>query len=286
MAKLIISRNGKVITDVALDKERTSIGRRPDNDIILEGDPAVSGRHAAVLKFGTEAFLEDQNSTNGTLVNGNAVTKYPLSNGDVIGIGHHELRYEAVLASDDEFEKTMVLSPADLAKAGLGSMGGDKPAEAPGPSATPKAAPSGPTPSAPPRPEAPPAAASAPAAAPTSTPPAPSSAPAPAPAAPGAPNTPPAGAKRLPVGKVTVSSGPNTGRSLKLVKALTTLGKPGVQVAAITRRGDGYYAVHVGPPTAPNRPKLNGDMLDNKPRKLSSGDSLEVAGTQMRFSLD
>ncbi len=153
MAKLIISRNGKVITDVALDKERTSIGRRPDNDIILEGDPAVSGRHAAVLKFGTEAFLEDQNSTNGTLVNGNAVTKYPLSNGDVIGIGHHELRYEAVLASDDEFEKTMVLSPADLAKAGLGSMGGDKPAEAPGPSATPKAAPSGPTPSAPPRPD-------------------------------------------------------------------------------------------------------------------------------------
>ena len=254
VAKLIISRNGSVVTEVELDKERTTIGRRPDNDVIIEGDPAVSGHHAAILTFGAESFLEDQNSTNGTLVNGVAVSKHPLTNGDVIGIGHHELRFEAVLADDAEFEKTMVLSAAALAQAGLGGFGD-------------KAKDKAPTPPAP----APAAPAAAPAAA----------APAPAPAA--APARPPAGAAPLPNGKVVVASGPNAGRALQLTKALTTLGKPGVQVAAITRRADGFFAVHVGPPTAPNRPKLNGDMLDNKPRKLSSGDILDVAGTQMRF---
>lgn len=85
--------------------------------------------------------------------------------------------------------------------------------------------------------------------------------------------------------RLRVASGPNEGKELRLSKALTTIGKPGVQVAAITRRADGYYIVHVGGPGGGKRPLVNGKEIDTQARKLSAGDTIELAGTRMSFLL-
>lgn len=88
------------------------------------------------------------------------------------------------------------------------------------------------------------------------------------------------------VGKLKVASGPNAGKELLLTKALTTLGRPGDQVAAITRRADGYYIVHVGGQGGGvKRPVVNGKEIDVQAVKLSANDTIELAGTRMNFLL-
>ena len=87
------------------------------------------------------------------------------------------------------------------------------------------------------------------------------------------------------LGKLRVSSGPNMGKELELSKALTTIGKPGVQVAAITRRADGYYIVHVGGQGGGKRPLVNNAEIDAQARKLNNNDAIELAGTKMTFLL-
>lgn len=96
---------------------------------------------------------------------------------------------------------------------------------------------------------------------------------------------PPAAPPKPLLGKLRVISGPNQGRELELTKALTTLGRPGVQVAAITRRADGYYIVHVGGEAAGKRPKVNGEDVTGTARRLNDNDRIELAGTEMRFHL-
>ena len=88
------------------------------------------------------------------------------------------------------------------------------------------------------------------------------------------------------VGKLKVASGPNAGKELVLTKALTTLGRPGDQVAAITRRADGYYIVHVGGQGGgTKRPVVNGREIDVQAVKLAGNDTIELAGTKMNFLL-
>ena len=88
------------------------------------------------------------------------------------------------------------------------------------------------------------------------------------------------------VGKLKVASGPNAGKELVLTKALTTLGRPGDQVAAITRRADGYYIVNVGGQGGGvKRPVVNGKEIDVQAVKLNANDTIELAGTKMSFLL-
>lgn len=94
-----------------------------------------------------------------------------------------------------------------------------------------------------------------------------------------------AAAKAPLLAKLRVASGPNSGKELELSKALTTIGKPGVQVAAITRRADGYYIVHVGGESGGPRPLVNGQQIDAQARKLINNDIVELAGTKMQFLL-
>lgn len=113
--KLILSLDGSVVSEISLDKEAITIGRKEKNNIQID-NLAVSGVHAKVLTFGKDCFLEDLGSTNGTYVNGEAVTKCVLKHGDKIAIGKHELVYENEFAKGDEsneedFEKTMILRP-------------------------------------------------------------------------------------------------------------------------------------------------------------------------------
>ena len=98
-------------------------------------------------------------------------------------------------------------------------------------------------------------------------------------------NAAPAAELKPQVGKLRVETGGNAGRELELTKALTTIGKPGVQVAAITKRSDGFYIVHVGGSAGGKRPLVNGSEIDQQAHHLKNNDVIELAGTQMRFLL-
>ena len=86
MAKLILSMDGLVLKEIPLTKERTTIGRKPHNDIQID-NLAVSGEHAVIVTILNDSFLEDLGSTNGTMVNGGAVKKHFLQNNDVVELG-------------------------------------------------------------------------------------------------------------------------------------------------------------------------------------------------------
>lgn len=208
MAKLVLSFQGRVLEDFPLNKERLSIGRAPDNDICIE-NLAVSGRHAAIETVLKDSFLIDLGSTNGTFVNGAAITRHTLKNGDYITIGKHSLTYhsEAYSSGDAEVEKTIAMRPS--AK--------------------------------------------------------------------------PAAAAPIPmIGKLQVQNGGSAGREMILNKPLSKLGKAGFQVAAISRRQQDYYLEHIEGKDG-RTPKLNGIEIGLQPRQLSSGDVVEIAGTQLKF---
>jgi len=254
MAKLILSLEGSVIREIPLDKERITIGRRPQNDIQIE-NLAVSGEHACVVTILNDSFLEDLGSTNGTLVNGNPIKKHILQNNDVVEIGKYKMKYvvEAAAAGQvpqDDFERTMVM------KSSPGKPLAPKPAVAP--TSPPTVAPR------------PPAAAVS---APTSPP---------RPAAPAAAAQKPAAAEAQPLAALQLLTGPNAGKEIELVKNLTTLGKPGVQVAVITRRPQGYFITHV---EGAIFPVLNGKAIDAQARQLNDHDVIELAGVKMEFFL-
>ncbi len=222
MPKMIVSIDGVVIKEVQLTKDRTTLGRRPYNDIVID-NLAVSGEHAVLQMTGNEVYLEDLNSTNGTYVNGKAVKKQLLQNSDTVEIGKYKIKYINEVAGPT-FDKTMIL------KAG---------------SVMPPVAP---------RPVA------------------------------GA--VPPAAAADLGAsstafnGAIKVLSGAAAGREVPLVKVVTTIGKPGVAVAAITKRPHGFVVAHV---EGTNKPTVNGSAIGAEPVTLKNGDLLELAGTQMQF---
>lgn len=261
MAKLILSMDGLVLKEIPLVKERTTIGRKPHNDIQID-NLAVSGEHAVIVTILNDSFLEDLGSTNGTLVNGQTVKKHFLQNNDVVELGKYKLKYIAeatAQAKAADFEKTMVLRPGAM-KAMMTA--------APAAAAAPAAPPAAPVAA---------AAAPAPAKALGDTMVnhgaiAPKPAAAPAPAAPTA-----AAPKR---GAIKILSGSIAGRELELTKPLTTLGKPGVQVAVLTRRPQGYFVTHV---EGVNFPVVNGKTLDAQAHMLNEHDILELAGVKMEF---
>ncbi|MCF8208918.1 MAG: FHA domain-containing protein [Rhodoferax sp.] len=230
MPKMIVSVDDVVIKEVQLTKDRTTLGRRPYNDIVID-NLAVSGEHAAVLMVGSEVFLEDLNSTNGTYVNGKAIKKQVLQNGDAIEIGKYKIKFAGDNAAVD-FDKTMVVKAQS---------------------------PAAPAPPVAPRPM--PAAAS--------------------PAAPAASAHPAMDALASGMhGAIKVLSGAAAGREVPLTKVVTTIGKPGVAVAAITRRQHGFVVHHV---EGAGNPSLNGAPIGKDPLPLKSGDLIELAGTQMQF---
>jgi len=255
MAKLILSLEGSMIREVPLDKERIMIGRKPSNEIQIE-NLAVSGEHACIVTILNDSFLEDLGSTNGTLVNGNPIKKHILQNNDVIEIGKYKLKYVADApvaghAAGEDFEKTMILrAPPKPAPAAA------KPANEPAPPPKPSTPPPTPRPVPPLAKPAVPPPAAAPAAAPA------------------------AGAAQQALAAVQILTGPSAGKELDLVKNLTTLGKPGLQVAVITRRPQGYFITHV---EGAKFPVVNGKMIDAQAQPLQDHDVIELAGVKMEF---
>lgn len=109
-AKLLITLNNSLVSEHKLEAEVTSIGRKSDNDIHLD-NLSVSGRHARILFIGGEAFLEDLNSTNGTFVNSEKISKHLLNAGDLITIGQHQLKFVSEQSQEGDLEKTVVIRP-------------------------------------------------------------------------------------------------------------------------------------------------------------------------------
>ncbi len=227
MARLVLSLDGQSLAEYNMSKERYTVGRLPDNDIRID-NAAVSGHHALIINILNDSFLEDLNSTNGTYVNGKIVKKHALQHGDSITIGHHTLRFVESESDEpeDEFEKTMVISPRDASRLRM---------------------------------------------------PAAAVAPQPVASATQYPNA------TMPRARLQVLSGQFAGRELELVKTLTTLGRPGVQVAAITRRSDGFYIVHVESARPDDYPLLNGAPAGPQARRLHDNDVVTLAGVKMGF---
>ncbi|HSX95575.1 MAG TPA: FHA domain-containing protein [Hydrogenophaga sp.] len=207
MPKMIVSIDGVVIKEVQLTKDRTTLGRRPYNDIVID-NLAVSGEHAVLQMSGADVFLEDLNSTNGTYVNGKAIKKQQLQGGDTVEIGKYKIKF--VNDSADSHEKTTVISAGAVVSGA---------AEA-------------------------------------------------------------AAAVNLGPAAIKVISGSAAGREVALTKVVTTIGKPGVAVAAITRRPHGYVVAMV---EGTVKPTVNGKPLSTDGIDLHHGDLLELAGTQMQF---
>lgn len=206
MPKMIVSIDGVVIKEVQLTKDRTTLGRRPYNDIVID-NLAVSGEHAVMQMSGMDVFLEDLNSTNGTYVNGKAIKKQQLQNGDAVEIGKYKIKFVHEGASES-YEKTTVINAGSVVEAG--------------------------------------------------------------------------DAHGAPLGNaaIKVMSGTAAGREVPLVKVVTTIGKPGVAVAAITRRPHGYVVALV---EGTQKPTVNGSAIGTDAVNLHHGDLLELAGTQMQF---
>jgi pSer/pThr/pTyr-binding forkhead associated (FHA) protein len=269
MAKLILSMDGLVLKEIPLSKERTTIGRKAHNDIQID-NLAVSGEHAVIVTILNDSFMEDLGSTNGTLVNGNPVKKHFLQNNDIIELGKYKLKFmqeagaqPAATAAD--FEKTMVLRPSAMKAAAeqAKAMGG-------GGAQAAQAA----------RQAALQAVGTAAQAAGTSEKPAVPAVPAAAPAASSA--APAAPRPAQPLGAIQLLSGGNAGKELELAKPLTTLGKPGVQVAVLTRRPQGYFITHV---EGAQPPTVNGQAIGSAPHALKDHDLVEIAGIKMEFFL-
>ena len=264
MAKLILSLDGQVIKEFTLNKERSTIGRKPHNDIQID-NLAVSGEHAIIMTILNDSFLEDLGSTNGTLVNGQPVKKHFLQDNDVVEIGKYKLKYVnevPATMSQAEFEKTMVLrAPVAGSKAETNALTDSQNIVRPAVKLSDTVI----------NAQAAPAAAEVPKSA--SVP-----APSPAPAAAVRPATAMPGGQ----GTIQILSGPNAGKELPLLKPLTTLGKPGVQVAVIAKRPQGHYITHV---EGANFPVVNGKVLDAQAHQLNDHDIIELAGVKMEFFL-
>ncbi len=230
MGKLVVSLDGVVIKEVQITKDKTTLGRRPYNDIVID-NLAVSGEHAVLQMVGADVFIEDLNSTNGTYINGKAIKKQLLSHNDTVEIGKYKIKY--LVDESGDYEKTMIMRPgASLPHAASAASAGGANSSFGGLGAPPVAPP-------------------------------------PAPAA--VPSQP---------ASIKVLNGAAAGREVTLTKVVTTVGKPGVQVASITKRPNGYAFAHV---EGAVKPSINGAPIVGDSVPLRNGDVIELAGTQMQF---
>lgn len=260
MAKLHFSLEGNSFGEFTLNKERMTIGRRPTNDIHID-NLAVSGEHAVIVTIGNDSFLEDLNSTNGTLVNDKSIKKHVLIHGDIIKFGKYALTYENKIQQkappSHGFENTVVVRPTKLpitstatpsnAKVANNPTITEKPKESDKPAQTSKITKSLKD------------------------------------------NTSQvvevqtqeislADAQKH--GFLEVLSGQDAGNKLTLNKAMTTLGNAAEQVAVVTKRPHGYFITHV---SGANQPIINGQSIGAQAHALSDQDMIEVSGTKMKF---
>jgi len=207
MPKITVMMDGAVLGEVSLTNEKTTFGRRPYNDVVLD-NLTVSGEHAVLHMAGSRVTVEDLHSTNGTYLAGKAIKREDLRDGDVLEMGKYRIKFAAD-PTGDAYEKTVLF----------------KPAASPAPAAAPAAEPAL-------------------------------------------------------HGLIKVLTGPAAGREMAITKVVTTIGKPGVSVAAITQRRHNFFVHHV---EGRDRMTINGETVGEEPCVLHHGDRIVLAGTEMQF---
>lgn len=209
MAKIILTVDGTVLKEMPLTKERNTIGRRANNDLVID-HVAISGQHAVIVAMNNDYFLEDLNSTNGTQVNGQPIKKHFLRDNDVINLAPYKVRF---VADGGNVKR----DPGKLIERAVGATR-DKEADSVSP------------------------------------------------------------AKQM--AAIRVMTGASAGKEIGLSKPLTTIGRPGVQVAVITHRKQGYFLTHV---EGTSFPIVNGESIGSNARLLKFDDIIDLSGTQMVF---
>lgn len=246
MSKLVLHEENDGTREFPLDRERITLGRKAQNDIHLDGS-AVSGIHAVIITLGSDSFLEDLNSTNGTRVNQKSVHKCVLHDGDEIKIAGYKFTFISEAVAQNSPGRTLSATPnpqpapqtnqtaldavtlmpelTELRTStamGMSTVGG-----------------------------------------------------------PGISHAEPAQEGAV-LGVIRILAGAGSGQILELVRPVTTLGKPGLQVAAITRREGRYY---LGLVEGEALPLVNGAQLSALPYLLQHRDVIGIAGIQLEFTL-
>lgn len=263
MAKLICKLDNKVVNEYALDKERITIGRRQDNDIVVD-HLAVSGLHAQIETIGRDSFLEDLDSTNGTTVNLKPVKKHILQDGDAIEIGRYQFVYDINAVDPAVQEKAAAEASTPLEDAAH-----TQPHTTPSPSlksmiqmtrdskeSTANEAPKA---------EENTDEVTEKTAADLSA------------------TTPHEIPKATPAPKLRILNGSNAGKTLTLNKTLNTIGKPGSQMMVVTKRSNGFFVSQV---EGKKSLTINQKTPATVSEKLNHQDIIEFSGIQMQFIID
>ena len=214
MAKIILTVDGVILKELPLTKERCTIGRRPNNDLVID-HVAISGEHATIVAINDDFFLEDLDSTNGTQVNGQPVKKHLLQDNDVINLAPYKIRFVADGNPESGMRERGGVARSvrtDEIPADTSDQGGNVASKQ--------------------------------------------------------------------IANIRVLTGPSAGKEITLAKLLTTIGRPGVQVAVISHRKQGYFITHV---EGVSFPLVNGTSIESNPRLLKFDDVIDLSGTRMVF---
>lgn len=246
MSKLILQGEHGPVREFALDRERITIGRKAHSDIHLD-DSAVSGNHAVIITLGSDSFLEDLDSTNGTKVNQNTVHRCVLQDGDDIRIAHYAFTFISEVLEPSAPGKTIAATPRTDIIPPPHAAALDEATITPDPTRLNSITPLG-----------------------IST----------------RGNTFDAGEGTQSgsgkLGVLKIISGPGAGQTLDLTRPVTTLGKPGIQVGAISLRDGQYY---LGLVEGTELPLINGSEITTLPYQLRARDIISIAGIPLEFSL-
>lgn len=210
VARLILTIDDAVVREIMLTKERVTIGRAAHNDIVLD-HLAVSAEHAMVVTIANDSYIEDQNSTNGTQINGQPVKKHYLQDGDVIELAQYRVLYQGDDCAGIEPQAAVTAFSERHAPASVHNH-----------------------------------------------------------------------REQNKIAVIKVLNGSAAGKSIPLAKTLTTIGRPGEQIAVITHHADRYSITHVEGNTYP---LVNGQALGAGAYFLVDGDIVELSGVRMEFSL-
>jgi hypothetical protein len=216
MPKIILTVGEAVLAVLPLTKERSTIGRRPNNDLVID-HVAISSEHAVIIQSGNDWILEDQNSTNGTEVNDHPVKRHLLQHHDVIGLAPYQIKFiaDAVAIAENTSCSPDVSKAIEQVEELLAQAEDKNDNISPGK-----------------------------------------------------------------VAIVRVLDGPSVGKEKALVKAITTIGRPGVQVAVITRRRQAYFIAHV---EGNLFPLINGVSIEANAKQLKFDDVIDLSGTRLIF---
>ncbi len=331
MTTIIVTHEDNEVDEFEFDSDHNtiSIGRRSSNDVCVP-NLSVSGNHAQIVIEGSTARLEDLNSTNGTYINGQSVTRQPLEDGDEIIIGKiriaflHTAEIVETVANTHATNDSANIAGAQAANTESvladkqNQQNTDQPASAAAPVMAAASHVTASSVAASPVTEGHEPAArmvsdfgdghhahgdeldplsmndanvghtEPPVADASSTP------------------HPLDGVERFPVqadadkppmheldstpatskgAVIEIKNGAKSGQILPIDKPVTTLGRPGIQIAAIMRKPDGYFLMHIESDDSVDRPTLNQDVIGDEPVLLHSGDELNVAGIDVEFML-